>query len=1497
MKRIIVYPGLHNETDAADILSRLNWHFSPYLKYFSRLEIVSHLTKAQLGTLEAPYYLDPLSSPSQASSEFFDRLEVAPSDQWEDWDSRIAHADMVIVWRIPGEADAVAAGDPYQDLESLRAAAGETTQIVLADRKARSTEASLLLSAALSLAGDMSSVIEANRAKFQAFTETINREKCHIFGTGPSLSQVESMDFSDGDVITCNSFVANIDLMTRLQPKVICAADPIFHAGPSSYAAAFRAELIARMAEYDFTLFVPMRDYFVHLHHLPQSYHDRVIAVPYQSGPVNLDLKSDFHVAPLPNILTLLMMPIGASCYREMTISGCDGRPLHEDQYFWGHHKGSQFNDKMADIKQAHPGFFNISYNDYYTKHCDQVEEICRKFEEAGGEVSGATASFVPALRRRSAAEPLRQPRYPDRDAPLTILSLNPDLVDKVGHYWNYEAKLQPEMQARGCLYRVAASTMIGSDLVAELSSDGTAVIDGITVDPCLSVHSWTLANRIGVRTDSFEEVEASVFAEFERAIDRARAAAPGELLVYMYTGSFEHLNILYQISRDRPDVRVVVNFFWLKTADVWSPRFASKYAWLLDELQNDPRIFATAMTPHQMRALEARTGYTVPVAAHPSPLINDAEARRIIEAPTIGRSDQIRIFFPSANRVEKGSELLFDITARLVSMLRGRDYKIVFRTNPLGPDATEEEVAALGNYGLLEGHIEEEDFIFTLKSADVVVLPYLPPDFADRTSGLLIDALYAGTPVVALGGTWLAECASRHGFGRVVNIPEGEHIARAVYETALAVKQGEYDMREAARSYFSENSWAGLCDQILQNTSSDMDVYWSIEQQEQAENLRETALPLLGQVRPLASGALDILKLARNVLAPTERPHLVANGIRNAGSLIEVDGLGWSGCILEHDPILFGQVSDRLASLSQENWSLIDARPPSGQMTYRDYKRRLGFLVEVLNAPSEPRDVALILDDLDPELGELVRDWVNYSRPSLVSLNFTSTNIDRPAEVASDLAAWLHASGYQTMIAEFWHPRRVGEIGHLRRVTLAPYRPSRPNTDCQLIALRNGVPLDQLKQALASSTINCEYVETSSAEAIAERLWSAAENAQPAEVIRAYSAPADKHWELAGLTGGDADALGFVPISETDENRVHRSFVKVSSTADRPMTFSLELLRTTQRFISLWLTDMTNKVLAEATFDLELEKCVAVQSPSPLVGEDPFGGIVRIEGLPEDKTGFHVWLTVASLQTDQPVLAQLVLRNSAGSTARYAGASTNTVGVRNLMIRCSDLPAQFHEGIATQTSSSAGDQIRKAAKSLASQAMEATRTPQSTATADEPIVHQRKRVGRFGLFFSNDVGRPANEAPSRASARAAERPSTRARIGEVHDLLSLPISETGQDGWKVGKGVSATFESGKLSLNRNGAGHKDQFFTVLKVRPGMEFELHLDIAAIDPRLVVLIDGRVIGDLSYARPVSFRTKATRTEMRIDLKAVDSHYASFELVGARLEERLDALQSA
>lgn len=244
--------------------------------------------------------------------------------------------------------------------------------------------------------------VDVSRQRYRDVIAKHSANRCYIFGTGPGLSLAANHDYSDGVSIVCNSMVKNHELLDRLKPPLIVAADPIFHAGASVYASDFRAALYIAMERYGSYFICNQRDFRVFDAYMPEHLRPRLIGAPVGWGVrMRTDTTERFEFTACPNVLTLFLLPLAyAMSKREIFIAGCDGRSVDRNAYFWSHDKTVQFGDKMDAIQEAHPSFFAIDYNDYYFLHCETVASWAATARARGRIVVNMTPSHIPALRK-----------------------------------------------------------------------------------------------------------------------------------------------------------------------------------------------------------------------------------------------------------------------------------------------------------------------------------------------------------------------------------------------------------------------------------------------------------------------------------------------------------------------------------------------------------------------------------------------------------------------------------------------------------------------------------------------------------------------------------------------------------------------------------------------------------------------------------------------------------------------------------------------------------------------------------------------------------------------------------------------------------------------------------------------------------------------------------------------------------------------------------------
>lgn len=183
-----------------------------------------------------------------------------------------------------------------------------------------------------------------------------------------------------------------------------------------------------------------------------------------------------------------------------------------------------------------------------------------------------------------------------------------------------------------------------------------------------------------------------------------------------------------------------------------------------------------------------------------PTPTVADVFARcgfarsAVVPYPTAspaavaqGPAPFRHLLFAGAAREDKGFSHVVALIERLAA--QGADLPVTLQTSTEAHDrrdaATRAALARLAaiRYPPLRACPEtlERAAYAELFRGAVCVQPYDPREFADRVSGVTLDALQAGAPVVATPGTWIARVVERFGAGVVAASPAPEHLHEAV--------------------------------------------------------------------------------------------------------------------------------------------------------------------------------------------------------------------------------------------------------------------------------------------------------------------------------------------------------------------------------------------------------------------------------------------------------------------------------------------------------------------------------------------------------------------------------------------------------------------------------------------------------------------------------------------------------------------------------------------
>lgn len=280
----------------------------------------------------------------------------------------------------------------------------------------------------------------------------------------------------------------------------------------------------------------------------------------------------------------------------------------------------------------------------------------------------------------------------------------------------------------------------------------------------------------------------------------------PGRVLVTT-AGSASFATAVLAARGEIPPKKLFLFVHWLGAK-------SSKARWLAAIARRQPNLEVLAPTS-SVGAFFESCGFRTTVVGYPlESAAQDADSSR---PPTFRH-----LLVAGGARIDKGFSAVVDLVAEM--QRKGLSVPIVVQTSQEAgktPDTRlAAEVARLHRTGyaalsLRESATEPEAWRAMFEGA-LVIQPYRAADFTDRVSGVTLDAIAAGAPLIVTDGTWMAQLVRRHDAGAATADLSGPGLWRAV-ETVL----GRYahfaaNTRRAAPAVAAEHGAQRLLDEVL---------------------------------------------------------------------------------------------------------------------------------------------------------------------------------------------------------------------------------------------------------------------------------------------------------------------------------------------------------------------------------------------------------------------------------------------------------------------------------------------------------------------------------------------------------------------------------------------------------------------------------------------------------------------------------------------------------
>ncbi|MBI5429535.1 MAG: hypothetical protein HY938_03635 [Nitrosomonadales bacterium] len=272
---------------------------------------------------------------------------------------------------------------------------------------------------------------------------------------------------------------------------------------------------------------------------------------------------------------------------------------------------------------------------------------------------------------------------------------------------------------------------------------------------------------------------------------------APGK--VFVSTASLADLALMKWAARGTvPSGKVYFYFHWLNASD-------KKRAFLARLAKQQPDFVMLGPTPSVINIFREAGFKNAHIVPYPiSGQVHNHSA---------GHDDFSGLLYAGAARQDKGISHVVDLVAHMENL----KLKIPFRLQN-SPDhrgkydaATKADIQRLENmaYPHLELFPEtlSADGYARLFAGAICIQLYNAADFADRISGVTLDALSAGSPIVTTAGTWIARMVQRFDAGLVVDSTEPEQTLSAIQKIIAEYPRYNANAYQAGLELQQENS------------------------------------------------------------------------------------------------------------------------------------------------------------------------------------------------------------------------------------------------------------------------------------------------------------------------------------------------------------------------------------------------------------------------------------------------------------------------------------------------------------------------------------------------------------------------------------------------------------------------------------------------------------------------------------------------------------------
>jgi glycosyltransferase involved in cell wall biosynthesis len=373
------------------------------------------------------------------------------------------------------------------------------------------------------------------------------------------------------------------------------------------------------------------------------------------------------------------------------------------------------------------------------------------------------------------------------------LIILDPSLKDMGGHFYEYDVAIAAAALRRGMPTEMYAHKSCGAGLAipegeilpwftTEWSVTGgrtraamRALLSNLPIFlriPMTRIGRcvWSQLKKRGQKTlgmDNATNSAAATVFEMEVAAAVRHSMSSADDIIFLPTIRTSELFALWGAVQNTPDFQQLQFHIVLRrdAAEMDLPEDgAPGISHQFRKIKSAPsgKAFKFYCDTEQLCSDYARLSHAFKFRLLPIPFPNPDPDSASLEKWSAGPAT--KLVYLGGPRVEKGFHLLPHAARTLKGKISGT---LLWRLQaPTGGKLEEPEVIEArkllssvqdGSIELVERNLNSAEFQSLLLSADIVLLPYLSEFYRARSSGILVQVLAAGKPVIVPSGTWLS--------------------------------------------------------------------------------------------------------------------------------------------------------------------------------------------------------------------------------------------------------------------------------------------------------------------------------------------------------------------------------------------------------------------------------------------------------------------------------------------------------------------------------------------------------------------------------------------------------------------------------------------------------------------------------------------------------------------------------------------------------------------